>query len=221
MGIFGTSSRSHNSEDEIIRSGHIPSGYQIIVGPEFSVRFTSDGSIEEDGFNLTIAAVSKRKCYIPWILSFKAMNSKQAEAVDQISSDHIRTDTDNWPLTTNTVGKNCLLTFLDCQPTIESHDPFWTWTEGAMSFPVENVLIESCDDFDAMNYWLAPNEELGSSFVVNRNCPAAMTHVRLKNTNNGNHNDRWDLSIYIFPNGMKSIHFEIKNWTCTSDQFTV
>ena len=63
MGIFG--STSHVSEDEIIRSGHIPSGYQIIVGPEFSVRFTSDGSIEEDGFNLTIAAVSKRKCYIP------------------------------------------------------------------------------------------------------------------------------------------------------------
>ena len=58
-GIFNTD--GHSPEEEIVRSESITSGYQIYVGSEFSVRFTSDGSVQRIGFNITIAAVSKRK----------------------------------------------------------------------------------------------------------------------------------------------------------------
>ena len=70
---------------------------------------------------------------------------------------------------------------------IEIQDPFHV-PSNAEAFPAENVLIDSCDDHNAMNYWLPELGATNASFVLNRNCHGA-TYWLASHTNIGNNED--------------------------------
>ena len=80
---------------------------------------------------------------------------------------------------------------LDCVPSIESQDEFWSDTSGFSSFPAQNVLVDACDSRNDMNYWLAPDQAQDVGFIVKRNCADPLNMILLKNTHNGRLNDRY------------------------------
>ena len=73
---------------------------------------------------------------------------------------------------------------------IEIQDPFHV-PSNAEAYPAENVLIDSCDDHNAMNYWLPELGATNASFVLNRNCHIPFSKIFLKNTHNSIFDDRY------------------------------
>ena len=55
-------------------------------------------------------------------------------------------------------------------------------------FAAQNVEFDSCEDHPT--YWLAPEGAKNSSFTIDFGCEVKLAQINLKNTRNGESNDR-------------------------------
>ena len=57
-------------------------------------------------------------------------------------------------------------------------------------FGPENVFTDECDDEKKGNYWMLPDRVVEDGFILDRHCTEPFDTILLKNTHNGNGDDR-------------------------------
>ena len=100
----------------------------------------------------------------------------------------------------NINGQSHLEFSLGPAPTIHSSDsPF------SDRWDATGILTNECDNHAVGNYFLLPDYVKNQGLVLDRGCSAAFNTVKLKNTHNQDHNDRFVNSVTSFGNLVKTL----------------
>ena len=78
---------------------------------------------------------------------------------------------------------------------------YGTWTHHGHaedSFSVDKLLTCSSPEVFKQNYWLAPDQETGSKFVLSLGQSTTVRNILLVNTHNGYHKDRASKEFKVF-----------------------
>ena len=78
---------------------------------------------------------------------------------------------------------------------------YGTWTSHGHaedSFSVDKLLTCSSPEVFKQSYWLAPNQETGTEFILNLGKSTNVRNILLVNTHNGHHKDRASKEFQVF-----------------------